>query len=114
MEATDYEFIRNFGENLDTIVTGVKDKGKETTIIADVHTDANTNQVLEEGVGYVDVIMVAYKVPDGRIIMGAGPVFSYYEFKHPLDDRLTDEQWKTMLDEEEPDRPDWVSSFFSE
>ena len=45
----DYEFIRNFGENLDGIVTGVKDKGKETTIIADVHTDTNSNQVLEEG-----------------------------------------------------------------
>jgi len=111
----DYEFIRNFGENLDGIVTGVKDKGKETTIIADVHTDTNSNQVLEEGVGYVDLIVVAYKVPDGRVIAGAGPVFSYYEFKHPIDDRLTDEQWKEMLENgEEPDRPDWTSSFISE
>jgi len=69
---SDYEFIRNFGENLDSIVTGVKDKGKETTIIADVHTDTNTEQVLEEGVGYVDIILVAYMTPNDNIIVGAG------------------------------------------
>ena len=111
----DYEFIRNFGENIDNIITGVNDEGKETTIIADVHTDSNSGLVLEEGVGYVDLILVAYKVPDGRIIMGAGPVFSYYEFKHPMNDRLTDEQWKDMLQSgATPDRPSWVSSFISE
>ncbi len=112
---SDYEFIRNFGENLDSIVTGVKDKGKETTIIADVHTDTNTEQVLEEGVGYVDLILVAYMTPNGNIIVGAGPVLSYYEFKHPMDNRLTDEQWTDMLqDGQTPDRPDWVISFISE
>ncbi len=112
---SDYEFIRNFGENLDSIVTGVKDKGKETTIIADVHTDTNTGQVLEEGVGYVNLILVAYMAPNGNIIVGAGPVLSYYEFKHPMDDRLTDEQWTDMLQGgQTPDRPDWVISFISE
>ena len=112
---SDYEFIRNFGENLDSIVTGVKDKGKETTIIADVHTDTNTEQVLEEGVGYVDLILVAYMAPNGNIIVGAGPILSYYEFKHPMDDRLTDEQWTDILQGgQTPDRPDWIISFISE
>jgi hypothetical protein len=112
----DYAFIRNFGENLDSIVTGVKDEGKETTIVADVHTDTNPPQeVVEEGIGYVDLILVAYKVPDGRILVGAGPVFSYYEFKHPMNDRLTDEQWKDMLlNGETPERPPWVASFITE
>jgi hypothetical protein len=110
----DYAFIRNFGENLDSIVTGVKERGKETTLIADVHTDTNTEKCLEEGVGYVDLILVAYMVPDGRIIIGAGPVFSYYEFKHPMDDRLTDEKWKEMLQTNPPDRPAWVQSFIVE
>lgn len=116
-ELTDdeYEFIRNFGDNLDDVVTGVKNKGKETTLIADVHTDTNTQQVLEEGVGYVDLILVAYMVPDGHMIIGAGPVFSYYEFKHPMNDRLTDEQWLDMLQKgEQPDRPGWIGSFLSE
>jgi hypothetical protein len=111
----DYEFIRNFGEQLDSIVTGVNNQGKETTLIADVHTDSNTRQALEEGVGYIDLMLVAYKIPDGRIIIGAGPVFSYYEFKQPMDNRLTDEQWKQLLENgEEPDRPAWISSFVAE
>jgi hypothetical protein len=104
----DYEFIRNFGENLDSVVAGVDVEGKETTIVADVHTDCNTEMVLEEGVGYVDLILVAYNVPDGRIIVGVGPVFSYYEFKHPMDDRLTDEKWKEMLERNPPEKPEWV------
>jgi hypothetical protein len=104
----DYEFIRDFGESLDSVVSGVNDESKETTIVADVHTDLNTGTVLEEGVGYVDLILVAYIVPDGRIIVGAGPVLSYYEFKHPMDDRLTDDKWKEMLETEPPKKPEWV------
>ncbi len=105
----DYRFIMDFGTNLDSLVTGVNAKGKETTIVADVHTDCNTGMVLEEGVGYVDLILVAYIVPDGRIIVGAGPVLSYYEFKRPMDDRLTDDKWKEMLESDlPPEKPGWV------
>jgi hypothetical protein len=104
----DYEFIRDFGNKLDSVVTGVNDEGKETTIVADVHTDYNTEKVLEEGVGYVDLILVAYIVPDGRIIVGAGPAFSDYEFKQPMNDRLTDEKWKEMLETDPPKRPEWI------
>ena len=35
--------------------------------MADVHTDENTETVLEEGGGHVDMLIVAYKIPDGRI-----------------------------------------------
>jgi hypothetical protein len=104
----DYEFIRNFGENLDSVVAGVDFKDQYTTIVADVHTDSNTKMVLEEGVGHVNLILVAYSVPDGRTIVGAGPVFSYYEFKQPMDDRLTDEMWREMLESNPPERPEWV------
>jgi len=116
LSEADYSFIRNFGEQLDSVVTGVNDKGKETTMVADVHTDTNDpQQVLEESVGYVDLAVVAYKVPDGRIIVGAGPVFSYYEFKQPMNNRLTDEQWKSMLQNgQAPNRPAWTTSFISE
>jgi hypothetical protein len=31
-----------------------------------------------------------------------------YEFKHPMDDRLTDEKWKEMLETDPPNRPEWV------
>jgi len=105
----DYEFIRNFGENLDAVVAGVDTEGKQTTIVADVHTDTNTEKVLEEGVGKVDLILVVYKQPDGQIVVGAGPVMSYYEFKHPMSDRLTDEKWREMLNSENiPEQPNWI------
>ena len=107
----DYAFIKNFGEELNNVIADVDDKAKKTTIVADVHTDQNTKQVLEEGVGYVKMILVAYKVPDGRILIGAGPVMSYYEFKHPMDDRLTDEKWRELLESNPPSEPEWTSGF---
>jgi hypothetical protein len=108
----DYQFIRNFGEQLESVVLGVEETGTKTTLIADVHTDGNTQMVLEEGVGYVELILVAYKVPDGRIIIGAGPVMSYYEFKWPMSDRLTDEKWREMLGSgSEPGKPAWTEVF---
>jgi len=107
----DYNFIKNFGEELNDVIAEVDEKAKKTTIVADVHTDQNTQNVLEEGVGYVNLIVVAYKVPDGRILIGAGPVMSYYEFKQPISDRLTDESWREMLSSNPPDRPEWTSNF---
>ena len=88
-------------------------KAKKTTIVADVHTDANTNTVLEEGVGHVNMLVVAYKLPDGRILIGAGPVMSQYEFKQPMTDRLTDEKWREMLEAKPPERPEWASKYIS-
>lgn len=108
----DYSFIRNFGNQLEAVTLGVSDQGIKTTLIADVHTDQNTKQVLEEGVGYVKLIIVAYKLPDGRILIGAGPVMSYYEFKQPLSDRLTDEKWREMLQKREnPEQQEWTASY---
>ncbi len=114
LEKADYEFIKNFGDELNAVINEVEDKAKKTPIVADVHTDQNTKQVLEEGIGYVDLIVVAYKVPDGRILIGAGPVMTYYEFKHPMEDRLTDEKWKSLLEKgENPKQPDWTKTFIS-
>lgn len=115
LNETEYEFIRTFGEQLEGVILGVNSDGKQTTIIADVHTDTNTALVLEEAVGYVQLILVAYKCPDGRIIGGAGPVFSYYEFKQPMSERLTDEEWNQMLEDgQQPTNPEWTQSFIAE
>jgi hypothetical protein len=111
----DYDFIRNFAEELNDIVVGIGARGKETILVADVHTDLNSPmEVLEEGVGYVDLIVVAYEVPEGDILLGAGPALSYYEFKQPIGERLTDEQWKDMLQRgQQPPRPGWINSFYA-
>ncbi len=108
----EYNFIKHFGRSLSRVTAGVEETGAKTTMIADVHTDGNTRQALEEGVGYIQHITVAYQLPDGRIAVGRGPVFSYYEFKQPLADRLTDEAWRQMLEYgQTPDPPEWTSSF---
>ena len=109
----DYKFIKNFGDQLEGTIGDVDEKARKTTVVADVHTDDNTETVLEEGIGYVDMLVVAYKLPDGRILVGAGPVMSYYEFKQPMSDRLTDEKWKEMLEANPPVRPEWAATYIS-
>jgi hypothetical protein len=81
----------------------------KTTIVADVHTDVNSKKVLEVGSGYLDWIIVARQLPDGTIAASVGPVFSYYEFPHPMNDRLTDEAWGALLGSKPPDRQSWIS-----
>ena len=109
---SDYEFIRNFGEQLSAVVAGAQATAQKTTLVADVHTDQNTGKVLEEATGYIRLLLVAYKMPQGHILIGAGPAFSYYEFKHPMSDRLTDEKWRDMLrGGSAPSLPEWVNSY---
>ena len=122
----DYDFIRSFGEKLKYVQVpsaGRTDwrrreqlnEAMKTTLVADVHTDQNSKKVLEEATGYVDLIVVCYLQPDGRLVVGAGPVLSYYEFKQPMSDRLTDEKWRAMLKSgTPPHRPEWVKSYLRE
>ncbi|KKG14829.1 hypothetical protein EO98_00545 [Methanosarcina sp. 2.H.T.1A.6] len=110
-ELTDaeYKFIRNFGQNIAPMLENVDIKSQMSTLVADVYT--SPAGVLEEGTGKLDLIVVAYKQPDGRIVLGAGPVMSYYEFWQPPGKRLTDEEWRYMVANNPPERPEWVDSF---
>ncbi len=111
----DYDFIGNFGEHLEGVVVA-KEGGAamKTTLIADVHTDQNSREVLEEGTGYVDLGVFVYRQPDGRLVLGAGPVLSYYEFRHPMNDRLTDEKWRGLLaSTDAPAAPEWTRPYTS-
>jgi hypothetical protein len=79
-------------------------------IIADVHTEMNTGQVLEEGVGAPADIYVRVRDDRGYRLCRGG-VFTYYEFKQPMEKRLTDEQWQQMgRDRKRPPRPDWAQA----
>jgi hypothetical protein len=111
-ELTDeeYEFIRTFDQNISPMLENVDIKSQMSTLVADVYTGAGGN-VLEEGTGKLELIVVAYKQPDGRIVLGAGPVMSYYEFWQSSGERLTDEEWRDMLANNPPERPEWVESF---
>jgi hypothetical protein len=82
-------------------------------IIADVHTDSNTDICLEEGVGYPLEIFVIVN-NDGYTRLSRGAVFSYYEFSQPISNRLTDEEWRNMLEgENPPELPLWYTSFMN-
>lgn len=111
----DNRFLGDFPDALKSAIGDVDDKGLKTTIIADVHTDLNTKKCLEEASGYVDYIVVAYKRAEGDIVLAVGPLLSYYEFKHPMADRLTDEKWQEILRSGKAlARPDWIKSFYRE
>jgi len=112
----EYYFIESFGSTskglIETVSGGDVDQDiYKTVLIADVHTEGNTKKVLEEGTGYIKTLVVAYKLPQGHILVGVGPVFSYYEFKQPMENRLTDEAWRKMLDTQPPSEPKWIKSF---
>jgi len=112
----EYNFIENFGsisEGLIGTVSGgeVDPEVLKTVLVADVHTDGNIEKVLEEGVGYIKTAVIAYKLPEGHILIGIGPTFSYYEFKQPMENRLTDEEWREILDSNPPPEPEWVKTF---
>jgi hypothetical protein len=79
--------------------------------VIDVHTDPNSRDALEEGVGDCNFLVVAVDNEDDRMIY-VGPSYSYYEFRQPVDNRLTDVQWQEMLATgQQPPRPDWTKAF---
>ena len=116
----EYELIQNSGGILGDIValpTGVdyiSNADDDMAVIADVHTDPNAEEVLEEAVGNPMVILVAVQI-DGQVVLTRGAVFSYYEFTWPMDDRLTDESWQDILAQgEAPPLPAWTESFVAD
>lgn len=71
--------------------------------MADVYTaNADNNPekgVLYEAVGPAHEIYVVVEI-DGYLYLTRGAVFSYREFKRPLDEqRMTDEEWQEKLEE---------------
>ena len=119
----EYDIICNIGRTIEAIVEfqppewiagPMPDSEDEMPVIADVHTDANSEFVLEEGVGYPFNIYVICNI-EGELKVTRGAAFSYYEFPWPMQDRLTDEAWITMLQSNEPPLlPIWTESFLDQ
>jgi hypothetical protein len=117
LSAEEQEQISHIGDALEGLTTFTTTEaqgqlGSETdermAIIADVHTDPNSKQVLEVGVGDAFLIFVVAPL-DGRPTVAQGGVFSYYEFGQPMTKRLTDEAWQAMSPR--PAQPVWTQSF---
>jgi hypothetical protein len=137
----EYETIRFYGGELEHLTMAAADTpGEEqgvggqvmpeeepqAAVIADVATDPDPEGdgtvnpvVLEVAVGRINRLYAVVPLieDDGSLTLqvAKGGVFSYYEFQWPADDRLTDEQWREMLESGEvPPRPSWISSFYTE
>ncbi len=93
LKETDITFLNNLDKML-LKLTGSKDQ----PIVADVHTEPNTQKVLEEGIGYPKIVEKAIK---GQDLKARGALFTHYEFKYPMNDRLTDDAWRKILNDEE-------------
>jgi hypothetical protein len=115
----EYDYIKYFGSRLESIITFPpevassveSDTDKSMAVVADVHTDTNSGQVLEEGVGNPYHLFVLVPV-EGNLTLCRGAAFTYYEFKWPMSDRLTDEAWQAKLkDRTAPELPSWTKSF---
>lgn len=110
------EQIRNIGDTLENLTTFTTETNGQLSseadermaLIADVHTDPNSGQVLEVGVGDAFLIFVVAPI-EGRPTVAQGGVFSYYEFSQPLTRRLTDEDWQAMSPR--PAQQEWTKSF---
>ncbi len=117
LSVDDYNNIYTFGDVMEDLVTFYPDPAEpwrkeldDMAIVADVHTNFDESRVLEEAVGYpLEIFVIVNEGGHMRITRGA--TFSYYEFTHPMSDRLTDEKWREMLaDGTAPDMPVWVEN----
>jgi hypothetical protein len=116
----EYEEIRYIGGKLEymtlSVMTGspnswelVSETDKNMAVIADVHTGGD--KALQVGVGYANEIWVVVPI-EGKLSLARGATFSFYEFKHPASDRLTDEKWQAKLKGgSAPALPVWTKSF---
>ncbi|HLV79067.1 MAG TPA: DUF3160 domain-containing protein, partial [Chthonomonadaceae bacterium] len=87
------------------------DSDRDMAVAADIHTDMAHGKALEENVGHANVIYAVFPAK-GKLWIGRGAVFTYYEFEQPIANRLSDETWQKMLDTgKAPGQPVWIKSF---
>lgn len=126
----DYEFIRCYGGNIEHFWREVNAEVENLTdsyqapcpVIADIATDPN-GTVLEVGTGKANKIFVVFPI-DGELHVGSGSVYSFYQFEQPMSNRLTDGQWRDMINgghmdddwnwvenTDKPVQPEWTQSY---
>jgi hypothetical protein len=94
---------------------GEGDSNKQDAIVADVHTDVpapgDPGCVLHEGVGNVDLLMIAVNNGENKIVY-AGPVLSHYEFEMPGVSHQSDSEWLNGIKNGQvPPRLHWTKSY---
>ncbi len=125
----EYELIRCFGGNIEHFWRETLSQDGEiyiaarecpAAVIVDIATDPN-GAVLEAATGDPSCIYVVVPV-DGKLKIARGSVYSFYQFTQPIDQRLTDTQWRIMMgiqsdengnfyDGAEISKPEWTESY---
>jgi len=114
----EYSRLKGYGYILENIYKKLADRDSTyadelldegMAVIADVHN--YEGQCLEVGVGNPDWIYVLVPI-EGEWYLTRGGVYSYYEFLQPISNRLTDEQWKEMINSgNAPERESWIKKY---
>jgi hypothetical protein len=73
--------------------------GVAAPAVVTVAEDAIGQTVLQEAVGRADLAVAVVRLPGGKLMLAAGPVFSYYEFRRPRSEALTLETWRAWLEQ---------------
>src|SRR5262249_24474007 len=115
LAAGDLQFLADFPAILEELLAA---PGKNrrltagTAAVVDGHTEKNTRQFLAEATGYLDLGIFVVAQADGRLMLAAGPVLSYFEFKEPPARPLTDAIWRQRLKAKTaPKPPVWTKSY---
>lgn len=108
----------------DNYHTNIEDTGDEKgsdywdALVTTVHTApedvvvGDPGSILHEGVGNVQLMMIAVDCGPGDLAVYAGPVLSHYEFELGPTTRKTDSQWKADIQAGIlPPQPDWTRGF---
>jgi len=103
------EDLTTFSEVFEKELTSEEDK--KMALVADVHTDPNTEVVLQVAAG--DPCELYAVIPNhGRDYLAVGACFSYYEFTKPMSERMTDQQWQELASR--PAMPEWTRGFVTQ
>ncbi|MBQ4805685.1 DUF3160 domain-containing protein [Aquimarina sp. MMG015] len=82
----------------------VKGADKSVAIVADIYTANGENNpdkgILHVATGNVNDIYAVVEI-EGYLYITKGAVFGYHEFHLPMGNRLTDEEWQEMLENNE-------------
>jgi hypothetical protein len=99
-------YIQLAGESYNTL----SEDDWDMALVADVHS--SRGEALTVGSGHADDLLAIVPI-EGKLYLARGSVLSFYEFKVPTDKRMTDHQWKKLLEAHHaPLRPSWINSYF--
>lgn len=91
----------------------IEQKDLQMACIADVFTNSDIESCLEVGVGVPYKVYIPLNDCNGKRI-SVGYIPSYYEFYHPISNRLNDDEWKAKIYSSGSDmseyRPFWSKS----